>query len=69
VAQYQLHQDQEGSFRFGYRGGVNEDELRAALSELLGNPAKLIVEELPSTGQRKIPVYRSLHPGALRLAR
>ena len=71
LAQYQLHQDQDGSFRFGYRGGVNEEDLRAALAELLGNPARLIVEELPplAPGQRKIPVYRSLHPGASRLAR
>jgi hypothetical protein len=28
LAQYQLHQDEAGGFRFAYRGVASEDELR-----------------------------------------
>lgn len=71
LTQYLLHQDAEGGFRFAYRGGVNEDELRTALFDLLGKPPKLIVEELPPLppGQRKVPVYQSAHPAASSLPR
>jgi phenylacetate-CoA ligase len=66
LAQYQLHQDEDGGFRFGYRGGASEVELHEALHALLGQPKQLTLEELPpaTAGRRKTVVYRSLHPAA-----
>jgi hypothetical protein len=66
LAQYQLHQDEQGGFRFAYRGAASEDELREALALLLRQPARLQIEELlPGTsGRQKVQVYRSLHPAA-----
>jgi phenylacetate-CoA ligase len=65
LAQYQLHQDEQGDFRFAYRGAASEDELRAALQELLGRSHRLLIENLPPTTARpKVLVYRSLHPAA-----
>jgi phenylacetate-CoA ligase len=65
LAQFQLHQDERGDFRFGYRGAASEDELRAALRELLGPSHKLLIENLPLTAARpKAVVYQSLHPAA-----
>jgi phenylacetate-CoA ligase len=64
LVQYELHQDAEGAFRFGYRGAVSANELREALFDVLGNGARLVVEELPppTAQRRKSVVYRSLHP-------
>jgi phenylacetate-CoA ligase len=64
LAQYQLHQDPIGGFSFGYRGPVDEAELREALHDLLGKPKQLQVLELPADGPRKVTVYQSLHPAA-----
>lgn len=68
LAQFQLHQDEAGGFRFGYRGAINEAEVRAALHELLGKPERLIVEEMPLAKHRKVTVYQSLHPAASTLS-
>jgi phenylacetate-CoA ligase len=61
LTHYQLHQDADGGFRFSYRGFVTEDELGAALRELLGGRPALTVEVLPAAAdaRRKVEVYRS----------
>lgn len=61
LSQYQLHQDESGGFRFGYRGLIPADELRGALHELLHKPSSLVVEELPplEASPRKTQVYHS----------
>lgn len=61
LTHYQLHQDADGGFRFGYRGTAAEDDLQAALRELLGNPPSLAVELLPADfdTRRKVVAYRS----------
>jgi phenylacetate-CoA ligase len=66
LVQYQLHQDAEGGFRFGYRGAAVEDELREALLDVLGKPKTLLIEQFspPMHGRRKFQVYHSLHPAA-----
>jgi phenylacetate-CoA ligase len=65
LAQYQLHQDEQGDFRFAFRGAASEDELRAALHELLGPTARLLIERLPASSARPTTVvYASLHPAA-----
>jgi phenylacetate-CoA ligase len=66
LAQYLLHQDEAGGFRFGYRGVASEEDLREALCELLGSASKLHIAELPppTTGRQKVLVYQSLHPAA-----
>jgi phenylacetate-CoA ligase len=68
LAQFQLHQDETGGFRFGYRGAIDEAEVRDALYELLGKPDRLIMEELPFAAQRKVVVFQSLHPAASTLS-
>jgi hypothetical protein len=64
LVQYQLHQDADGGFRFGYRGGADADELRMALFDLLGKPQLLVIEKLDSTApaKRKFPMYHSDRP-------
>lgn len=61
LVQYQLHQDENGRFQFGYRGNVSLEDLRNGLTELLGKPDSLVIEELPplQSGRRKVQVYRS----------
>ena len=61
LVQYSLHQNSEGGFCFRYRGGVNREDLRLALMELLGKPASLGIERLtaPHAEQRKVYEYRS----------
>jgi phenylacetate-CoA ligase len=70
LVQYQLHQDDSGGFQFGYRGHVSLEDLRNGLVELLGKPAKLVIDELPplAPGQRKVQVYRSACTGPLHAA-
>jgi phenylacetate-CoA ligase len=70
LSQYQLHQDKNGGFRFGYRGAVSEDELREALLGVLGQPKQLVMDVLPpsAAGRRKLLVYQSLHPAAAQLS-
>ncbi len=70
LVQYQLRQDEQGDFRFAYRGAVDPQELRNALFELLGKPRWLSIEELsaPAVGQRSMPVYQSLHPASTSLS-
>ena len=46
LTQYRLHQDEDGGFRFSYRGLVPEDEFLPALRELLNSPRSLTVEVL-----------------------
>jgi phenylacetate-CoA ligase len=60
-SQYQLHQDEDGGFRFSYRGHVSEDEFLPALHELLSHPRTFTVETLSGDGgtRRKVDVYRS----------
>jgi phenylacetate-CoA ligase len=66
LVQYQLHQNQDGGFRFAYRGMADPQELRDALGALLGTTQPVHVEELPppTARQRKHIVYHSLHPDA-----
>jgi phenylacetate-CoA ligase len=62
LVQYQLHQDADGGFRFRYRGGVAEGELRGALLDLLGGRSSLEMERFPAgvtPPQRKVQVYKS----------
>ncbi|MBI3463587.1 MAG: AMP-binding protein [Planctomycetes bacterium] len=62
LVQYQLHQDAEGGFRFRYRGGVAEDELRGALRDLLGGRPSIVIEKLSPAAtpqHRKVSVYQS----------
>jgi len=61
LVQYQLHQDEAGSFLFAYRGSVDEDQLRMALHDLLGQPRSLEMRPLAPLppGRRKVPMYYS----------
>jgi phenylacetate-CoA ligase len=60
LVQYRLHQDADGGFRFGYRGGVNVDDLRSALMELLERPRSFNIERLSAAEERrKVYEYQS----------
>jgi phenylacetate-CoA ligase len=61
LVQFRLHQDEQGGFTFGYRGAIDVDQVTTALTELLGHPRRLTIEEIATTPRdgRKIVEYRS----------
>lgn len=61
LVQFQLHQDADGRFLFSYRGRIDADEIRRALTEFLGRPLALTMTELPPppSTRRKIHEYQS----------
>src|SRR5205823_3814733 len=58
LAQYSLHQDAAGGYRFGYRGAPDLDAIREALHAVL-RPKALAMAELPPfrPGSQKVLAY------------
>jgi phenylacetate-CoA ligase len=61
LVQFRMNQDERGLFQLFYRGHVDSDALRAAMSEVLGADEPLDIDELPVDlpRQRKLRQFDS----------